>query len=142
MSVCALFAIGISLAWLPAAAQNETGKLGGVVQDRAGAFVAGAKAELRSETGGYIRQSETSHLGVYSFDGLPEGEYRLTLIAPGFQRVKYRFLPIAPGEQKSMPILTLSVANMGDCTSPAVTAVQDDLRAPMRSVQAGQMRIG
>jgi len=124
MYACALFSIGISLASLAAATQNDSGVLRGVVQDVNGAPVAEAKAELQSETSGHVRRSETSSFGAFSFDGLPAGEYRLTLRSPGFKALRFRFLAIAQGEQKSMPILTLSVATMGDCTGLAVDYIR------------------
>jgi hypothetical protein len=59
----------------------------GTITDPTGALVAGAHVELKSPGTGLTRESVTGGAGVYEFDSLPVGSYRLTIAQNGFRPV-------------------------------------------------------
>src|SRR5215475_14123519 len=59
----------------------------GTITDPTGAVVAGAHVELKSPGTGLTRESNTGGAGIYEFDSLPVGSYRLAIAHQGFRPV-------------------------------------------------------
>jgi iron complex outermembrane receptor protein len=72
----------------PGVAQ-ETSAIGGVVSDRTGASIAGARVELAGDSGA-SRSTATDGAGRYRFEGLRAGPYTVRITAQGFQPVERR----------------------------------------------------
>jgi hypothetical protein len=111
--MCALFtaAIAFCILTLPAAAQDLTASLTGRAQDPAGAIIPGAVAELESERAPIRRfRTVTDGVGVYSFSGVPAGEYDLKLSRPGFNPLTVKSTLVLDGEHRTMPTLHLDVS--------------------------------
>ncbi|MBV9038485.1 MAG: carboxypeptidase regulatory-like domain-containing protein, partial [Acidobacteriaceae bacterium] len=81
-AVCAL----VCFAQFSAFAQAVTGTVLGTVTDATGAVVASAKVTLTEVNTGVSRNSETNTSGNYTFPDVPEGNYSVTVAAPGFRR--------------------------------------------------------
>ncbi len=65
-------------------AQSNGASLKGHVQDQRGAAVVGSLVRLRQPTVGFERTTKTNESGDFSFDGLFEGEYDLSVSVQGF----------------------------------------------------------
>ena len=78
---------------LPAHAQS-TGELVGSISDQTGAALAGVRVTLR---GAADRVTETGATGEFAFASLPPGEYEITAVLSGFERVR-RPLHVPAGE--------------------------------------------
>src|SRR5687768_3022829 len=68
----------------PAAAQEQTGSIQGVVKDASGAVLPGVTVEARSPAAVGISTAVTNEDGVYRFPALPPGVYELTANLQGF----------------------------------------------------------
>ncbi len=62
---------------VPAMAQRTTATLRGVVSDPTDAVVSGAKVTIKNEDTGLTRTGQTNASGIYTFQDLPVGSYRL-----------------------------------------------------------------
>jgi len=63
---------------------NAVGRITGTVTDPNGAVIAGAVATLVDVQTGTTRSVTANDEGVYAFDGLAEGNYQISVQAPGF----------------------------------------------------------
>src|SRR5207245_11584312 len=73
------------LLWgIAAVAQSPEGALVGTVLDASGARVAGAKVSIERLESAFRRSTTTDALGDFRFELLAPGQYRVTVVAPGF----------------------------------------------------------
>src|SRR5262245_19325619 len=72
---------------IPAASQETTGGIVGVVKDSSGSTVAGAKVSAVNTETDLELQTVSDETGGYQFPLLRAGRYRLTVTAPGFQKL-------------------------------------------------------
>lgn len=104
-------AIGACLLVLPSFSQDRHGTVTGRVQDITGAGISGTTAELRSDRGrAYQTRSDDS--GVYPFSGVTTDDYTLRMFQAGFVSLTVKAIHVSDGEQKSMPVLELTVGGM------------------------------
>src|ERR1700682_4391473 len=82
-----LLAVVLSLLVVPAFAQETTGGIVGVVKDSSGSTIAGAKITAGNEETDLESQVVADETGGYQFPLLRAGRYRLTVAAPGFQKL-------------------------------------------------------
>ena len=64
--------------------QVTTGQIAGVVTDPNGAVVPGASVKATNTETNSVRETTTNGTGVYSFQLLPPGRYRVSATASGF----------------------------------------------------------
>jgi iron complex outermembrane receptor protein len=88
-----------------------TGGVGGVLKDPSGAVIAGAKVELGSSVSEFSKSLRTDPQGLFVFDSLPAGHYRLTVTASGFASAMIRDLVVRAGSVETAN-LTLKVEPM------------------------------
>ncbi|MGH9752674.1 MAG: carboxypeptidase regulatory-like domain-containing protein [Blastocatellia bacterium] len=84
------FAFGILLilvATLTAAAQSGSAVVRGTVTNQQGAVIAGAKVTLTSVDKNLSRSQTTSEEGIYVFNSIAPGGYRIEVEASGFKKV-------------------------------------------------------
>ena len=81
-----LFAV-LCLFMIPAAGQETTGGIVGVVKDSSGSTVAGARITAVNEETDLESQAVSDETGGYQFPLLRAGRYRLAVTAPGFQKL-------------------------------------------------------
>jgi hypothetical protein len=67
-------------------AQGTTGQISGTVTDPSGAVVQGATVTVSNQEIGLSRTTATGDEGIYSFQLLPPGRYRVEVTATGFQK--------------------------------------------------------
>jgi hypothetical protein len=87
--ICALVFAAIG-AW----AQTGTTSLHGVVMDKTGAAIVGAKITLANPAQGLTRETTTSSVGDYEFLSLPPGTYSLTIEKAGFRKFDQKNLQL------------------------------------------------
>ena len=78
-----IFAAIISLAPLSVAQQNG-GKISGVVRDPKGAIVSGAQVSLVHAQQVVLRSAQTDASGLFAFDDVPAGAYEVRVSSEGF----------------------------------------------------------
>jgi hypothetical protein len=66
-------------------AQGTTGQISGVVTDQNGAVVTGAVVKVTNTATNLTREATTSGDGIYSFQLLPPGEYKVEVSSANFQ---------------------------------------------------------
>ncbi|MEK7725286.1 MAG: carboxypeptidase-like regulatory domain-containing protein, partial [Acidobacteriota bacterium] len=69
----------------PAIAQGTTGQISGIVTDQNGAVVTNASVKITNTATNFERQATTNGEGVYSFQLLPAGNYKVEVSAQSFQ---------------------------------------------------------
>jgi hypothetical protein len=74
------------LTFCAAAWAQNTGSITGTVKDPSGAAVAGATVIVASPERGINRQSTTNDSGDYNQSALPQGNYDVSVTAPGFKK--------------------------------------------------------
>jgi outer membrane receptor protein involved in Fe transport len=89
--------LALLLAALPAAAQEQTGALEGVITDATGAVVPGVTVEAKSATGSVV-STVTDGQGAYHFPALAPGTYEVTASLTGFTSVKNTEVRLALGQ--------------------------------------------
>src|SRR5580704_10905678 len=77
----------LSLLIIPAFGQETTGGIVGAVKDSSGSTVAGAKISAVNEETDLESQAVSDESGIYQFPLLRAGRYKLTVEAPGFQKL-------------------------------------------------------
>ncbi|WP_321476041.1 carboxypeptidase regulatory-like domain-containing protein [uncultured Paludibaculum sp.] len=88
-----LFVLALALT----AAGQSTTVVKGEVQDPSGAFVPAAQVTL-SGPKGFAKTLSTTELGVYEFEPLPPGKYKLRIAATGFTPLEVRNLTLEGGK--------------------------------------------
>ncbi|MFN7995018.1 MAG: carboxypeptidase regulatory-like domain-containing protein [Bryobacteraceae bacterium] len=79
-------ALMLAVVAIPLAAQTGLGVVNGTVQDASKAVVPGAKVTLANSATGIVRNSESNSAGLYHFESVPVGPYKLTIEATGFKK--------------------------------------------------------
>lgn len=87
--LCALLFAAIG-AW----AQTGTTSVHGVVTDKTGAAIVGAKITLENSSQGWTRETSSGPAGEYDFLSLPPGTYVLTIEKTGFRKFEQTHLQL------------------------------------------------
>ena len=75
-----------ALVAVPLAAQTGLGVISGTVHDASQAVIPNAKAILNDTATGIVRTATTNSAGIYAFENIPIGPYKLVIEASGFKR--------------------------------------------------------
>jgi len=89
---------------------RASGRLRGTVTDPSGAAIAGADVVLKSADGSTVASTATNSSGIYSFNGVAEGNYQLELQRVGFKTDLFTGLNVAAGENVMNAKLELGTA--------------------------------
>jgi len=89
---------------------RASGRLRGTVTDPSGAAIAGADVVLKSADGSTVASTATNSSGIYSFNGVAEGNYQLELQRVGFKTDVFTGLNVAAGENVMNAKLELGTA--------------------------------
>lgn len=85
-------------------AQATTADLSGTVTDPNGAVVAGAAVSARSTSTGLVRTTTSNTDGLYTFVGLPPGEYEISAEAANFKKVIISGIKLTVGQAADLTI--------------------------------------
>ncbi len=108
----------------PAAEAQGTAQVAGVVLDARGSAVPGADVALAASGRLGERTATSAADGSFSFTGLPSGEYRLIVAAPGFGAFTSATFTLRPGESATAPRFALTISTT---TSVNVFATPDQV---------------
>ena len=111
--------IAVMLLGLPAAAQEQTGSILGVVKDASGAVLPGVTVEARSPSAIGVRSTVSDEQGAYRFPALPPGTYEVSATLQGFVTAKVTDAVVNLGKQLNIE-LTMRIASVTE--SVTVTA--------------------
>ncbi|MGD0735009.1 MAG: carboxypeptidase-like regulatory domain-containing protein [Terracidiphilus sp.] len=132
--VCATFFLTLILIVSSTAnlrAQVDSASLSGVVQDQTGAIVPGAKVTIQNASTGVVRTSQSNGSGLFAFEAIPSGDYKLTVQQQGFKQLVRTDIHLNPGDSLAIPNLSLAVG----ATSESVTVGAETATLPLDSGQ-------
>ncbi len=113
-------AIALVLLAVPLAAQTGLGVVRGTVHDASQAVVPNAKVTLTDTDTGIDRNGQSNSAGIYSFEALPIGPYRLMVEAAGFKRWEATLTVLAGQTVSIDPAMEVgSLANVVEVTGAA-----------------------
>ncbi|HXA85653.1 MAG TPA: carboxypeptidase regulatory-like domain-containing protein [Candidatus Dormibacteraeota bacterium] len=124
-SLCSL--VLLCAAW----AQTSKGSIIGTVTDPQGAVVSGAQVKATNADTGTPFTTTTDSTGVFRFNLVPTGAYRLEVSAQGFSAVQDSVTVVA-GSDSSVGTMKLSVG-------PATTTVEVSAEAPLIEPTSSQV---
>jgi Carboxypeptidase regulatory-like domain/TonB dependent receptor len=96
----------ILIGLLAGLAQGQTfrGAINGAVTDPSDAVVAGASVKATNNSTGVALNTVTTSDGQFSFQDLPLGSYKITVIASGFQPINIDNVSVAAGSVYTLPV--------------------------------------
>jgi hypothetical protein len=106
-----ILAIILSASVFPLAAQTDRATLTGVVADPSRSVVPGAKVNLKAAATGIEYLASTNSAGVYTFSGLPVGQYTETISVAGFETLQIQDFTLEVGETRTLNV-TLRVGSV------------------------------
>jgi hypothetical protein len=127
---------------------SHGGTIRGQVEDPTTSVIQGATVQIAD--GEFRRETKTGDRGEFSFSGLPGGEYRVLITAPGFY-AKAVTTPLAEGEMWNLRRIQLQAAdsslsdypptarllstetNTGSLVAHLMSGARVDLRCPKRA---------
>jgi hypothetical protein len=93
---------------LPAIAQTSKGILAGIVRDKTGAAISGAKVTLTSQDTSETRAAIADERGAYRIDAVNSGHYTVNVQAGGFQTASTHDINVVPSIVTTYdPVLTV-----------------------------------
>lgn len=104
-------------------AQGNLGAISGTVTDSTGSVVAGAAVTITNQATGVAVQVIADERGFYSREGIPTGQYKIDVKAPGFQEKVTEGLQIDPGQRRANNV-TLAVGGQEQNITVTADAVQ------------------
>jgi hypothetical protein len=93
----------------PASAQVISGTISGTVQDSTGAIIPNASVVLTNQATRDHRTSTSNSSGLFSFTGLPSGDFSISVTAPGFQLFTEKGIHLDPGDSRDLRDLKLQI---------------------------------
>src|SRR5262245_36586171 len=115
-------------------AQSATTSLSGLVIDQEDAIVTGADLVLLNPSTGFQREMKTNAEGLFAFQFLPPGTYKVTITQPGFAAVVIENLVLNVNDPRSIRIrlrvggineTVVVEADAGFRDSPVVSTIID-----------------
>ncbi len=120
---------------LPAFAQMASGSIGATVTDSTGAVIPHAKAVLKNEATGALRDTVTNSSGYFDFPSILPATYTVTITAPGLQTFEETGIVLTQGATLRLPTVVLRV----ETTKLEVEVVAgSDVAVPTDSGQASE----
>jgi hypothetical protein len=116
------FALSLVVATLlPAVAQTSKGIIAGIVRDKTGAVISGAKITVTSQETSETRGAIADERGAYRIDAVNSGHYTVNVQAGGFETANTHDLNVAPSIVTTFdPVLTVGEVSQA-ITVEAVT---------------------
>ena len=99
----------VAFTQLPAYAQFASGSIGATVTDSTGAVIPNAKAVLKNEATGVIRDSTTNSTGYFDFPSILPGTYSVTVSATGLRTAEETGIVLTQGSTLRLTTIVLQV---------------------------------
>ena len=109
------------LAASPALAQIDRANLRGTLSDPAGAALPNAKVTVTFPATGFHQSVASTDAGIYVFTGLPLGDCKLSVSAPGFARNQVDGIVLTVGEVRTLDI-QMSIENTNQTVTVSASA--------------------
>lgn len=129
--------LAVALFAAPAAAQETTGAIAGVVKDQAGAVLPGATVTAAGPVGNVV--AVTNERGEYRFPRLPSGVYKLTASLDGFA-VGEGSVDLTVGETARLEF-ALRLAGLAETVEVSASAITVDLTTSSTATNISRERI-
>jgi len=117
-------------------AQTFRGGINGTVTDQSGAVVPSATVEAVQTSTSVSHKTVTSSAGEYSFQELPLGTYKITVIAAGFKTAVISSVPVAAGTIYTLPV-KLGVESTGETVEVDAAALTLDTTSVTQIAEVG-----
>jgi hypothetical protein len=99
----------VAFTQLPAYAQFASGSVGATVTDPTGALIPAAKAVLKNEATGVLRDTVTNKTGYFDFPSVPPGTYTVTISSPGLRTSEQTGIVLTQGSTLRLTTIVLQV---------------------------------
>ncbi len=106
-------------------AQTFRGGINGTVTDTSGAAVPRAQVTAIDVATGVVYNSVASSAGEFSFNDLPLGNYRVTVLAAGFETINVNDISVSAGKTYTLPV-KVGVAQQSTSIDVAADAISLD----------------
>ena len=93
-----LLLASLILCSIPSAWAQDTATIVGSVIDPSGSAIPNAKVKVENPEKGFVRNLVSSSAGEYTATAVPIGQYTVTAVSPGFQRLVRTGLSLSPGQ--------------------------------------------
>ena len=103
----ALLLAVITFTQLPAYAQFASGSIGATVTDATGAAIPAAKAVLKNEATGVLRDTVTNNVGNFVFPSVLPGTYSVTISSSGLRTSEQTGIVLTQGSTLRLPTIVL-----------------------------------
>jgi hypothetical protein len=125
---------------------QDTGYIGGTVNDKSGAAVVGAEVTLTNVAGSLTRTTTSNTDGAYVISGLPGDTYNLVVTAKGFQKYSVQKIVLSVAEKARIDVqLTVgAVTDTIEVTGESVAQVEttsSELGATISGQQVSQLEL-
>ena len=121
------FISALAAVFLAASAQAQyRASIQGVVTDQSGAVIPGAKLTLLNKATGETQQRTSSGVGVYNFNALPPGQFKLTVERSGYQTKVLDNVQVIPEQANALNIaLQVGAVTQSVTVNAASTPLMD-----------------
>src|SRR5687768_5978009 len=135
----AVFAVlAILVVAAPASAQFDTAQVSGAIRDTTGAVLPGVDVTLVAVGTGLERRAVTNEGGLYTFPGVPVGDYRINATLTGFNPVARTGVRVSAGTNIRVDI-ELSLGGLTETIQVEAATTLVDTASIGRTVRAEQI---
>jgi len=107
---------------VPVLAQKITATIRGTVTDPSGSVIPGAKVTVKNEDTGLTRTGESNSEGIYSFQELPVGNYRIEVEQTGFKAEVRSKIAVNAADTRAVDV-QLQTGNMTEVVDVEVSGL-------------------
>lgn len=119
--------------------QATTGSIDGIVTDQSGAIVTNAAVSVTNENTGAVRDAVTDKSGLYTFQHLQPGRYKVAVTATGFAKIETE-LNVAVNDASRWDV-ALKPGNVASTVTVTDTAAQIDTETHQLAATIGTMQL-
>jgi len=118
---------------------SQTSTMLGLVTDPADATVSNAVITVTEQATGAVREGQSSSDGLFRFNNLPPGSYKLRVQAPGFKALELAGIDLASSETRNLGKLVLQLGALTEqVTVTAQVAVVQTASSERSSLVSGE----